>query len=47
MIFPEVIFLKLVAGLGEDPADKYEQAADGEVKQVQHTSYSHSVTTTW
>jgi hypothetical protein len=39
--------LKLVAGLSEGPAYKQEQTADCDVKQVEHTIYSLSVTTTW
>jgi len=38
--------LQLVAGLGEGPADKQEETTDCDVKQVEHTNYSLSETTT-
>jgi hypothetical protein len=44
---PGECFLELVAGLGEGPADKQEQSANCDVKHIEHTSYSLSVTTTW
>jgi hypothetical protein len=39
--------LELVAGLGEGPTNEQEQAANSDVKQVEHKSYTLSVTTTW